>query len=73
MAEGFGEAPANLEGVRAHGRTRTTATTYHADDESWWEDVYYWKTPLEDCGDDDDETTCKTQEDWNAAWTEIRG
>jgi putative spermidine/putrescine transport system substrate-binding protein len=47
--------------------------TYHADDESYWEDVYYWETPLEDCGDDDDETTCKTQEDWNAAWTEIRG
>ncbi len=37
------------------------------------EDVYYWTTPVEDCADDDDGTTCKTQEDWKTAWTEIRG
>ena len=35
--------------------------------------MYYWTTPVEDCGDDDDSTTCKTQEDWEAAWTEIKG
>ena len=72
VAEGFGEAPANLKACDLT-KDANHCDTYHADDEAWWEDIYYWETPLEDCGDDDDGTTCKTQEDWNAAWTEIRG
>jgi len=71
VAEGFGEAPVNL---KACDLTKNTnhCTEYHADDEAWWEDVYYWTTPTADCGDDRGEV-CKTQEDWEAAWTEIRG
>ena len=72
VAEAFGEAPANLKACDLT-KDPNHCDTYHADDEAWWEDVYYWETPLADCGDDDDETTCKSQEDWNAAWTEIRG
>jgi len=72
VAEAFGEAPVNL---KACDLTKNTnhCDEYHADDESWWDDVYYWTTPSEDCADDDDSTTCKTQADWQAAWTEIRG
>ena len=72
VAEGFGEAPVNL---KACDLTQNAGhcDTFHADDESWWEDVYYWTTPQEDCADDDDSTTCKTQADWQTAWTEIRG
>ena len=72
VAEGFGEAPANLKACDLT-KDPNHCDTYHADDESWWEDVYYWTTPVEDCGDDDDSTTCVTQEEWKAAWTEIRG
>ena len=72
VAEGFGEAPVNLKACELT-KNQNHCDEYHADDESWWEDVYYWTTPTEDCGDDDDATTCKTQEDWRTAWTEIRG
>ena len=72
VAEGFGEAPVNLKACELTKNTNHCAD-YHADDEAWWEDVYYWTTPVEDCADDDDSTTCKTQEDWEAAWTEIKG
>ena len=72
VAEGFGEAPANLKACELT-KDASHCDTYHADDEAWWDDVYYWETPLEDCGDDDDATTCITQEEWKAAWTEIRG
>ena len=48
-------------------------TDYHAEDEAWWNDVYYWTTPTADCGGTEDDGTCVTQEDWKAAWTEIRG
>lgn len=71
VAEWFGEAPAN---AKACDETTDPnfCTTYHADDEAWWEDVYYWSTPEADCGDDRGEV-CKTYEDWRAAWTEIKG
>jgi putative spermidine/putrescine transport system substrate-binding protein len=47
--------------------------TQHATDEAYFSKVHYWATPQEDCADDDDATTCKTQDDWVAAWTDIRG
>ena len=71
VAEGFGEAPVNLKACELT-KNENHCDEYHADDESWWEDVYYWTTPVADCGDDRGEV-CKTQEDWEAAWTEIRG
>jgi len=71
VAEGFGEAPVNLKACDLTTNP-DHCTEYHADDESWWEDIYYWTTPVADCGDDRGEV-CKTQEDWEAAWTEIRG
>lgn len=72
VAEGFGEAPVNLEAC-ALTKNTNHCSDFHADDEAWWDDVYYWTTPQEDCADDDDSTTCMTQADWQTAWTEIRG
>ena len=71
VAEYFGEAPSN-EKACALTADANHCATYHADDEEWWEDVYYWSTPQPDCGDDRGEV-CKTYEDWRAAWTEIKG
>jgi len=72
VAEGFGEAPVNLKACDLT-KNPNHCDEFHADDESWWDDIHYWTTPVEDCGDDDDSTTCVTQEDWKTAWTEIRG
>jgi putative spermidine/putrescine transport system substrate-binding protein len=72
VAEAFGEAPVNLKACDLT-KNPNHCDEFHADDETWWEDVYYWTTPAEDCADDDEETVCKTQADWKAAWTEIRG
>jgi len=71
VAEGFGEAPVNLKACELT-ENQNHCNEYHADDEDWWSDVYYWTTPVADCGDDRGEA-CKTQEDWEAAWTEIKG
>jgi putative spermidine/putrescine transport system substrate-binding protein len=46
--------------------------SYHAADPAFWDRVYYWKTPLADCGDDRG-SVCKDYNDWVAAWTEIKG
>ena len=45
----------------------------HATDEAYYDKVWYWSTPQEDCADTDAATTCKTQDDWVAAWTALRG
>jgi putative spermidine/putrescine transport system substrate-binding protein len=70
VAESFGEAPVNLKAC-ALTKNKNHCDQFHASDESWWDDVYYWTTPTEDCGGKGG--TCKTQEDWVNAWTEIRG
>jgi putative spermidine/putrescine transport system substrate-binding protein len=70
VAEGFGEAPINLKAC-ALTKNKNHCSEFHAEDEEWWNDVYYWTTPTEDCGGEGG--TCKTQEDWVNAWTEIRG
>jgi putative spermidine/putrescine transport system substrate-binding protein len=72
VAEGFGEAPVNLKACELTTNPNHCAD-FHAEDESWWEDVYYWTTPQADCADDDDSTTCVDQAGWQTAWTEIRG
>ncbi|HEY7537060.1 MAG TPA: extracellular solute-binding protein [Gaiellaceae bacterium] len=70
VAEGFGEAPINLKAC-ALTKNKNHCSEFHAEDEEWWNDVYYWTTPTEDCGGEGG--TCMTQEDWVNAWTEIRG
>ena len=72
VAEGFGEAPVNLKACELT-KNQNHCDEFHASDESWWDDVYYWTTPTADCGDPDSGETCVTQEDWKTAWTEIRG
>jgi len=71
VAESFGEAPVNPKAC-ALTVDKQHCAKFHAQDEAWWKDVYYWTTPTADCGDDRGDV-CKTQEDWKAAWTEIRG
>jgi putative spermidine/putrescine transport system substrate-binding protein len=71
VAESFGEAPVNSKAC-ALTVDKQHCAKFHAQDESWWKDVYYWTTPTADCGDDRGDV-CKTQADWKTAWTEIRG
>ena len=36
---------------------------YHAADPDFWKRVYYWNTPVADCGDDRGDV-CKDYNDW---------
>ena len=71
VSEFFGEAPINLKACDLTVNKKH-CDNFHAADEAWWKDVYYWTTPTKDCGDERGEV-CKTQEEWKTAWTEIRG
>jgi putative spermidine/putrescine transport system substrate-binding protein len=71
IVEFYGEAPANAKACDLT-TDPNFCDKYHAGDPGFWDRVYYWLTPLADCGDDRGET-CKDYNDWVAAWTEIKG
>jgi len=70
----FGEAPTSEAACDvAEGLSPGHCELTHAQDEAYYDRIWYWSTPQEDCADEDADTTCVTQEDWVSAWTTLRG
>ena len=70
VAEYFGEAPAQ-ELACEETAEKGFCAKYHAEDPGFWKRVYYWETPLADCGDGSGD--CKDYNEWVRAWTTIKG
>ena len=75
----FGEAPSQSKACAefknldpAYFAAPNHCKLYNADNPEFWSRVYYWETPLADCGDDRGEE-CMDYNDWVSAWTEIKG
>jgi putative spermidine/putrescine transport system substrate-binding protein len=82
VAQYFGEAPAQSESCKPSTLTSAAKAaglpenpkfcdSYHAADPSFWKQVYYWQTPLADCGNGN--TDCMDYNQWVNAWTDIKG
>ncbi len=69
--EYFGEAPVSAEAC-ALTVDKEHCMKFHAEDEAYFDKVYYWTTPVAACGDDRGDV-CKDYSEWTTAWTEIRG
>ena len=50
----------------------STATTFHAADDAYWTDVWYWTTATEECLDGRTDVTCVPYTEWVNAWTTLR-
>src|SRR6201747_3166516 len=70
VAEYFGEAPAQEKACEMTA-DKEFCTKYHADNPAFWKRVYYWETPVAECGNG--ESNCIDYNDWVRAWTEIKG
>ena len=70
-AEWFGEAPANSKAC-ALTADPEHCDKYHAGDTAYWEDVYYWNTPTENCLDGRTDVKCVPYAEWSKAWSELR-
>ena len=70
VAEWFGEAPAQ-ELACKETENKNFCAEYHAEEPQFWERVYYWETPLADCGNGEED--CMDYNDWVKAWTSIKG
>ena len=70
----FGEAPTSQQACDfAETLSAGHCELTHATDEAYYDKIWYWSTPQEDCADTDSATTCKDQDDWVAAWSTLRG
>jgi putative spermidine/putrescine transport system substrate-binding protein len=72
VAEWFGEAPANQKSC-AETADKNFCSTFHADDETYFDQVWYWTTPIKQCLDGRTDVTCKDYGEWTTAWQEIKG
>lgn len=70
VAEWFGEAPAQ-ELACKETANKNFCAEYHAEEPEFWSRVYYWETPLADCGNGEED--CMDYNDWVKAWTAIKG
>jgi putative spermidine/putrescine transport system substrate-binding protein len=70
VAEYFGEAPANSQAC-AKTVDPKFCTTFHADDKSYWDNVWYWTTPTAHCLDGSNRS-CVPYSQWVAAWNKIK-
>jgi putative spermidine/putrescine transport system substrate-binding protein len=72
VAEWFGEAPSNKLSCGLTG-DKNHCATFHAEDEEYFKQVWYWTTPLAQCLDGRTDVTCKDYAAWTQAWTTIKG
>lgn len=71
VAEYFGEAPANRKSCTQTADPKH-CDTFHASDEEYFSQVYYWTTPIPQCLDGRTDVKCTDYAEWTKAWTSIR-
>jgi putative spermidine/putrescine transport system substrate-binding protein len=69
----FGEAPVSPAGcAEAEKQSAGHCDTFHATDEEYFKNVWYWNTPTKECLDGRG-PICTEFAEWTKAWTEIKG
>ncbi|TFD20696.1 ABC transporter substrate-binding protein [Cryobacterium sp. TMT2-23] len=70
--EYFGEAPSN-QAACDFTTDPNQCATYHAGDEEYAAQIWYWSTPIEKCLDGRTDVKCTDYAAWTTAWQEIKG
>ena len=71
VAEWFGEAPSNAKACDITSDKKFCAT-FHAADQAYWKDVYYWNTATQACLDGRKDVKCVPYSEWVKAWSSLR-
>lgn len=72
VSEWFGEAPSNAKAC-AETAAKDHCAVFHAEDEAYFDQIWYWTTPISQCIDGRTDVKCKDYGDWTTAWQEIKG
>ena len=77
IAYWFGEAPGNSKSCEViatvWGWPEGCDVFHAADDDPFWDNIWYWQTPEATCVDGRTDVQCKDFDDWSTAWTTIKG
>jgi putative spermidine/putrescine transport system substrate-binding protein len=65
----FGEAPSS----EAACAFREDCDVFHAGDEEYASQIWYWSTPIAECLDGRTDVKCTDYSAWTTAWSEIKG
>jgi len=71
VAVWFGEAPSNAKSCELDGMAEH-CTTFHAAEDDYWKDVWYWTTATEACLDGRTDVKCVPYTEWVNAWNTLR-
>ena len=71
VAEWFGEAPSNAKSCDLTA-DKNHCAIFHANDDAYWKDVYYWNTATEKCLDGRKDVKCVPYSEWVKAWSSLR-
>jgi putative spermidine/putrescine transport system substrate-binding protein len=70
----FGEAPVSEAAcAEAEKQSPGHCDLFHANDETYFKDVWYWNTPTVTCLDGRTDVKCTDFDAWTKAWTEVTG
>ena len=70
----FGEAPVSPQAcVEAEKLQAGFCNDFHAADETYFKDVWYWNTPTTTCLDGRTDVQCTDFDAWTKVWTEVTG
>lgn len=67
----FGEAPGNSKAC-ALTSDPNHCETFHAADEEYFDQVWFWDTPTKECIDGRTDVECTDYAQWKAVWDEVR-
>jgi len=72
VTEYFGESP-NSAAACDETSDPNFCANYHAGDEEYSKNLWFWRTPIAKCLDGRTDVKCTDYSEWTSAWTEIKG
>lgn len=73
IAMNFGMAPANGAFCETSDEAREHCDYYNATNEEYFEKVWFWTTPIDQCLDGRTDVQCTNYQDWTNVWATVKG
>ncbi|RZT62168.1 putative spermidine/putrescine transport system substrate-binding protein [Microcella alkaliphila] len=73
IAMNFGMAPANAAFCETSEEAAAHCEQFNATDEEYFDNVWYWTTPIEQCIDGRTDVQCTNFQQWTQAWLTVKG
>ncbi|GAA1686407.1 ABC transporter substrate-binding protein [Microcella alkalica] len=73
IAMNFGMAPANGAFCELNDEAAAHCEEFNALNEEYFEQVWYWTTPIEQCLDGRTDVQCTSFQEWTDAWVSVKG